>query len=174
MKKFSLSALLLLTSCSSGGTPLTAMDRSLDLPKFMGRWYVIANIPTYFEKGAHNATETYTWNHEENRIDIDFSFNKDSLDGPVKKIPQTGWVYNETTKAEWRVQPLWPLKLAYLVLDVAPDYSDTIIGVPSRNYVWIMARESSLKPARYKALVKKVKELGYDTSLLQLIPHNPK
>jgi apolipoprotein D and lipocalin family protein len=165
---------LLLTACSSGGTPLTAMDRTLDLPKFMGRWYVIANIPTYFEKGAHNAVEIYTWNHEKNRIDIDFTFNHGSLDGPVKKIPQKGWVYNESTKAEWRVQPLWPFKLAYLVLDVAPDYSDTIIGVPSRKYVWIMAREPSLKPERYAELVNKVKELGYDPALLQLIPHNPK
>ncbi|HSN72991.1 MAG TPA: lipocalin family protein, partial [Steroidobacteraceae bacterium] len=32
----------------------------VDLERFMGRWYVIANIPTFIEKGAHNATETYT------------------------------------------------------------------------------------------------------------------
>jgi lipocalin len=37
-----------------------------------------------------------------------------------------------------------------------------------------MAREPSLKPERYAELVNKVKELGYDPALLQLIPHNPK
>ena len=31
----------------------------VDLPRFMGDWYVIANIPTFIEKGAHNAMESY-------------------------------------------------------------------------------------------------------------------
>jgi hypothetical protein len=61
-----------------------------------------------FEKGAYNATETYTWNEEAQRIDIDFHFNKDSFDGPQKSIPQKAFVYNENTKAEWRVQSIWP------------------------------------------------------------------
>ena len=29
----------------------------VDLDRFMGDWYVIANIPTFLEKGAHNAVE---------------------------------------------------------------------------------------------------------------------
>ena len=31
----------------------------VDLERFMGDWYVIANIPTFVEKGAHNAVESY-------------------------------------------------------------------------------------------------------------------
>ncbi len=158
------------TACASSGPPLTAMEREVDLPRFMGQWYVIANIPTVFESGAHNAIETYTWNSEEKRIDIDFRFQKDSFTGPTKKIPQKGWIYNEQTKAEWRVQPLWPFKLAYLILDVAPDYSDTIIGVPSRKYVWIMARTPKISDKRYQELVGKVVELGYDRAKLQIVP----
>jgi apolipoprotein D and lipocalin family protein len=36
------------------------MERSMELSKFMGSWYVIANIPTPFEKNAYNAMETYS------------------------------------------------------------------------------------------------------------------
>jgi apolipoprotein D and lipocalin family protein len=164
---------LFLSACSSSGTPLTAMPQEVDIPRFMGPWYVIANIPTIFESGAHNALEIYTWNEEEKRIDIDFRFNKDALDGPIKKLPQKGWIYNETTKSEWRVQPLWPFKLAYLILDVAPDYSDTIIGVPSRKYVWIMARTPTISAKRMKELTEKVQSFGYDPAKLQTIPHSP-
>ena len=39
---------------------LQAMERSMELSKFMGSWYVIANIPTPFEKNAYNAMETYS------------------------------------------------------------------------------------------------------------------
>jgi lipocalin len=32
----------------------------VDIQRFMGDWYVIANIPTWIEKGAHNAVESYS------------------------------------------------------------------------------------------------------------------
>ena len=155
------------------------MDKSLppqptvphvEIPKFMGRWYVIANIPTPFEKGAHNAIETYVWNEAKDRIDIDFRYNKDSFDGAEKKYPQKGFIYNQATKSEWRVQPFWPLKFAYLIVHLADDYSDTIIGVPDRGYVWIMAREPKISDARYAELVEKVRSFGYDIGKLQKVP----
>jgi apolipoprotein D and lipocalin family protein len=123
-----------------------------------------------FEKGAYNATETYTWNQEKNRVDIDFRYNKNAFDGPEKKIPQKGFVYNQTTKAEWRVQPIWPLKFAYLIIDLAKDYSDTVVGVPNRQYVWIMARQKTMTDVRYNELVKKLESLGYDIAKLQKVP----
>ena len=36
----------------------------VDLDRFMGDWYVIANIPTFLEKGAHNAVERYDLNDD--------------------------------------------------------------------------------------------------------------
>ncbi len=148
----------------------------VELQKFMGRWYVIASIPTSFEEGAVNAVETYTWNEEKERIDIDFRFHKDRADGPEKVIPQKGFIYNKDTNAEWRIQPFWPLKFAYLIVDLADDYSDTIIGVPNRKYVWIMARSPKIADARYAALVEKVRVLGYDLTQLKKVPQtaNPK
>ena len=142
----------------------------VEIPKFMGRWYVIANIPTAFEKGAYNAIETYAWNQAEERIDVDFRYNKDSFDGVEKKYPQKAFIYNQDTKSEWRVQPFWPLKFAYLIVHLADDYSDTIIGVPDRGHVWIMAREPKISEARYAELVEKVRSFGYDISKLQKVP----
>jgi apolipoprotein D and lipocalin family protein len=173
MKKLiNLSLLCLLSSCSS--LPELKTVEKIEIPKFMGSWYVIANIPTFVEKGAHNALETYTWNEKENRIDVDFSFNKDSLDGEKKNYPQKAFIHNTKTNAEWRIQFIWPLRFAYLIVDVAPDYSWTIIGVPDRDYVWIMARTPTLSQETYDMIVAKVKENHFDISKLQKIPHNPK
>ncbi len=152
--------------------PEQTITTKVEIPKFMGRWYVIASIPTMFETDAFNATETYTWNAAKDRIDIDFRFNKDSATGPVKKIPQKAFIYNKDTNAEWRVQPIWPLKFAYLIIDLAPDYSYTIIGVPNRNHVWLMAREPQISEVLYQQLVKKMDTLGYDTSKLQKVPQS--
>lgn len=144
----------------------------VDIQKFMGSWYVIANIPTFVEKGATNAVEAYTWNEKEKRIDIDFHYNKDHPGGELKSYPQKAWIYDTRTNAEWRVQPWWPLKFAYLIIDLAPDYSYTVIGVPSRNYVWIMAREKQLPPGKLEEILKNIEKMGYEVSKIQKVPQS--
>jgi apolipoprotein D and lipocalin family protein len=167
--------LLILQGCTSMSKNLPPQPTvaRVEIPRFMGKWYVIACIPTFLEKGAFNATEAYAWNEEKDRIDVDFSYNKDGFEGPEKHVAQKAFIYNKETNAEWRDQPIWPLKFAYLIVDLASDYSDTIVGVPNREHVWIMAREPQLREARYEELVKKVKSLGYDVSQLQKVPQNP-
>ena len=55
----------------------------VDLDRFMGRWYVLANIPTRIERGAHNAVESYEL-QDDGTIRTTFTFRKDSFDAPEK------------------------------------------------------------------------------------------
>ena len=64
----------------------------VDLEKFMGDWYVIANIPTFIEKGAVNAIESYKLDSK-GRVKTTFTFRKDNVDGPQKKYSPTGFIY---------------------------------------------------------------------------------
>ena len=154
---------------SAADNPQKLVDY-VDLQRFMGDWYVIANIPTPFEKGAVNAIENYTWNPEKEIVEVSFDYRAGSPEGKAKHMTQKGFIYNKETNAEWRVQPLWPLKLAYLIIDLADDYSYTVIGVPSRNYLWIMAREASLSDEVYQTILDKVVEQGYDLAKIQKVP----
>ena len=150
--------------------PALETVKQVEIPRFMGSWYVIANIPTSFEKGATNAIEKYTWNEKKDRIDIDFTFHKDSPSGELRSIPQKGFIYNSTTNAEWRVQPFWPLRLAYLILELDSEYQYTVIGVPSRKYVWIMARTPQLNKETYDLLVERLKTIHlYSVDELQTV-----
>jgi len=51
----------------------------VDIDKFMGDWYVIANIPTFIEKEASNAIESYKLDKEGN-IATTFTFFKNSTE----------------------------------------------------------------------------------------------
>lgn len=171
----SLVGLLGLFGCASPSAvekkfgPLQTVQR-VELNRFMGDWYVIANIPTFVEQGAHNAIERYTWNDKAQRIDVLFRFRKDRFDGPCKEMTQKGFVVNHTTNAQWRVQPFWPLKLPYLIIDLAEDYSYTVIGVPDRAHVWIMARTPTMAPALLERLTARLAAVGYDIDKLQRVP----
>ena len=140
----------------------------VDLQKFMGDWYVIANIPTFIEKGAVNAIESYRLDSK-GRIKTTFTFRKDSVSGPEKKYNPTGFIYNRKTNAEWRMQFLWPFRSPFLIIDLDDDYSYTVIGIPSRKYVWIMAREHKMSEELYNKIISNLEKVDYDITQIKRI-----
>ena len=161
---------ILASSCST--TSYYNTVEKVDLPKFMGNWYVLAGRFTFLENDVHNAIEKYSWNEKENRIEVDFTYNKGSLNGEKKSLPQKAWVENTTTNAHWKVSPLWPFKFDYLIIDLAADYSWTAIGVPSQKYLWIMARSPKNSDATIREAVKRLQARSYNSDDLVLVPHN--
>lgn len=141
----------------------------VDLERFMGDWYVIANIPTFIEKGATNAIESYKLK-DDGIIETTFTFFLDSPQGKKKVYNPKGFVYNSQTNAEWRMQFIWPFKSPFLIIDLDEKYSYTVIGVPSKKYVWIMAREPILNENIYKIIVKKLSKIGYNISKIRKVP----
>jgi len=143
---------------------------SVDIPQYMGTWYVWAGRTTFFERDAYSPAEHYSWNESQNRIDVDFTFHKGGFEGPIKRIPQKAWVKDKVTHARWKVQPFWPLKFDYLILDLDPKYQWTAVGVPSGSYLWIMGRSPQANAKQIEAVIKRVKELGYPVDDIVRMP----
>lgn len=163
-----LGAAMLTAACVSTDAEMQTVDH-VDLERFMGPWYVIANIPTFLEKGAHNAVETYTLN-DDGSIATHFSFRKGAFDGKVKEYHPTGFVLDNSSNARWGMRFVWPVKADYRIVYLDADYSQTVIGRQQRDFVWIMARTPQIPEADFERLVALIGELGYDTALLQRVP----
>ena len=161
--------LMMSLGCSKADKYKRTVD-SVDMDRFMAKWYVIAGRLTSFEDGAHNAVETYTWNSEKKRIDVDFKMRINSFDGEEKSIPQKAWIHNTTTNAHWKISPFWPLKLNYLIVDLADDYSWTVVGVPSQRWVWIMAKDWNMNDEKLEMIIKRVTDKGYSVANVQRVP----
>ncbi len=160
--------------CTSTGTPpLEAMDREVDLERFMGDWYVIGfipiDLPFFSEEGAHNGVENYRLT-DEGVIETTYTFRDGGFDGPEKRFTPKGWVHDHATNAEWRMQFLWPFEAVYLIVYLDPEYQETIIGVPDRKNVWIMARDPQMSEAEYQRLLSHAASLGYDVAKVKRVP----
>ena len=140
----------------------------VDLKRFMGDWFVIANIPTFIEKNATNAVESYSMG-DNGEVKTNFTFFQNYPHGKKKVYKPTGYIHNTDTNAEWRMQFLWPFKMPFLIIDLDEEYSYTAIGVPSRKHVWIMARESILPDEEYNKIIHKLGLIGYDISKIQKV-----
>lgn len=141
----------------------------VDLEKFMGDWYVIANIPTFIEKDAYNAVENYRL-ADDGTIPTTFTFRKGGFDGPKKTYTPRGFVRDTSTNALWGMQFIWPFKGDYRIIYLDDAYSVTIIGRQKRDYVWLMAREPEIDDRQYDELVEFIGSVGYDTSKINKVP----
>jgi len=154
--------------CASKGSEMKTVDY-VDIERFMGPWYVIANIPTFLEKGAHNAVETYRLN-DDGTIATTFTFRQDGFDGKSKEYNPKGFILDATTNARWGMRFIWPIKADYRIVYLDDDYSMTIIGRQARDFVWLMARTPQIPDDEYARLVTIIGEFGYDTSQIQRVP----
>lgn len=158
-----------LIGCQSGALRLPiALAPKVDVSRFMGDWYVIANIPTFIEKGAHNAVESYR-RDPDGSIATTFTFRAGSFDGEKKRYTPRGFV-KDASGAVWGMRFIWPIKADYRIVHVADDYSQTIVGREARDYVWIMARTPSIPEADYARLVGIIAAQGYDIRKLERVP----
>ncbi len=149
-------------------TPLRPVAR-VDLPRFMGDWRVIANIPYFAEKGCVDSIESYAL-RPDGKIENWFTYRKKSFDAPQKTFRALATVVNKQSNAVWKVKFFGLISADYLVIDLDPNYQWTVIGHPSRNYGWIMAREKTLPAATYEALLDRLAAQGYDPSRFEKVP----
>jgi len=163
-------ALIAITVGCQTMKPIHTVEK-VDLKRFMGDWYVIASIPTFIEKDAFNAIESYRLD-DDGTVAATFRFNKGSLDGPVKEYNPRGFIQDKQSNAVWGMQFIWPFKAEYRIIYLSKDYSQTIIGRTKRDYVWIMARTNTIPNTDYERIVKFLKEQDYDTNNLRVVPHS--
>lgn len=139
---------------------------SVDLNRYIGKWYEIAAIPMFFERNCHgNTTAEYTL----------------LPDGLVKVVNSCDNAKRKRITAEGRAKVMdaksnaklkvtflhlfgwrWFAGGDYWITDLAPDYSYALIGHPSRKYAWILSRTPSLPTETLEALSNKLKAQGYN------------
>lgn len=141
----------------------------VDLQRFMGDWYVIANIPTFVEAGAHNAVEIYRLD-DDGSIDTTFTFREGGFEGELKRYNPRGFVRDTDSNAVWEMQFIWPFRAEYRIIYLSADYAHTIIGRSKRDYVWIMARTPEIAEADFSDMLAFLAEQGYDISLIERVP----
>ena len=161
---------LLAAGCASAPArpPVPTVPR-VDLPRFMGDWYVIAHLPTFIERQAYDAVESYAL-APDGTIATTFTFRAGAHDGPAKRYTPTGFVRDTVNNSTWGMQFLWPIKAEFLISYLDAGYTQTVIARNARDYVWIMARQPTIPEAEYRRILEFLAAQGYDTTRIEKVP----
>jgi len=137
---------------------------SVDLQKYLGRWYEIAAFPQRFQKGCHCSAAEYSL--EKDFIRVVNTCRKDSPEGKLKTARGKAFLVEGSNNSKLRVQFFWPFRGDYWIIDLAEDYSYAVVGEPDRNYLWILCRTPQMDEGLYQEIVKRCTDKGFDVSKL--------
>ena len=158
--------LLSMWGCASSKGDLPVV-RSVDLHKYLGPWYEIMRLPNSFESGLTCVMARYSLKANGD-IKVENSGHKTDDIATVKTATGTAWVPNPEEPAKLKVRFFWPFSGNYWIIALDPDYRYAMVGDPSRDYLWILAREKTLPEATLKNLLAQAQAQGFDTARLML------
>jgi apolipoprotein D and lipocalin family protein len=97
-------AIVLVAICAGAraASPLP-LAPDVDLDAMYGRWYIVAAIPNWFEKGMVAPYDVYS-KRADGDIREDFYVRRGGFDAPLKHFEVHDWVRPGTHNAHWRVQ----------------------------------------------------------------------
>lgn len=167
-------ALLLVAAtlaCQTTSTqPLHVVDE-IELERYLGRWYEIASLPQRFQEGCVATTANYT-RLDATRIRVENECRDETFDGELRRAEGLAWVVDpDQSLAKLKVQFFWPFSGDYWVIELDPEYRYAVVGHPSRDYLWILARTPTMDEALYERILKRSVAQGYDLGALRRTPH---
>ncbi len=161
-------AVLLLAACTSvpdGVEPV----RGFDLERYLGRWHEIARLDHSFERGLSRVTADYS-RRDDGGVRV-LNRGYDAAKGAWKEAEGRAYPIGETEVASLKVSFFGPFYGGYHVIALDADYRWALVAGPSRDYLWILAREPQLDPAIYARLVAQAAADGFPVDRLIRVDH---
>lgn len=150
--------LVFIVGCSSKHPDLKTVAK-VDIQKYKGTWYEIARFEHYFEKGCKNVTATYNLKKDG---DIKVT-NRCTMIEDDEQKEATGVAYAvDDTNSKLKVSFFRPFYGDYYIIDLADDYSYALVGSPSRELLWILARTKFIDDDTKQKILAQLPSLGFD------------
>ena len=164
MKHFLASICVLLVGCGGSHPPLDTVD-TVDLDRYMGTWYEIMRLPNSFQSDCWNSTAEYEIIDSET-VRVINRCREDSVRGEESSVTGKAWVVEGSNNSKLKVSFFWPFKGDYWILELDENYQWVAVGAPSREYLWIMARQPRWDAVPLEDLKRRLAAKGFDVSKL--------
>ena len=173
-QRLCLVSLFLGLSSAVADTPAAPLQSiaSLDVPRYMGRWYEIAKLPNWFQRKCVADTSATYRLLADGRVEVLNQCRKDSgeMDQATGVARQIGPA--NSPRLQVRFAPGWLSALPfvwgdYWVIDLDDAYELVAVSEPKRQYLWILSRTPRVDEARYSALLERLRGMGLEVGRLE-------
>lgn len=149
-------------------TPVASVPQ-VDLTRYLGKWFEIANFPMFFQRKCTGNTTADYGLEPDGRVSV--TNRCQTADGPTQALGKAT-VVEGTGNAQLKVSFFWPFRADYWVIGLDPDYRWAVVGNPNRNYLWVLSRTPVLAPELLERALQSAKAQGFDLSQLRYTVQN--
>ena len=153
---------------ASASEPLATVG-TVDLTRYAGQWFEVAKYPNRFQRQCiADTTATYRL-RDDGHVGV---VNRcrtvaglDEANGIARRLDgRTDRFEVSFLPAALRWLPIgWG---NYWIIELAPDYRYAVVGEPSREYLWVLARTRTLSAEDRRAIEARLPAHGYDPKRL--------
>lgn len=145
---------------------------SVNIERYAGRWYEIAKYPNKFQKSCvGNTTADYRLKSN-GRIEVTNRCLK--KDGKINRAVGEAKIVDKGTNAKLKVR-FAPGFLSFLgfvwgdywIIELADDYSYSVVAEPGRDYFWILSRKPEMDEKTYQAILTRAEAMGFKPSRVE-------
>ena len=169
-------AAMSLAGCAGGpvGNPtVPAPLKSVELSRYLGRYYEMARYEQGFERGCEGVTAEYA-TLPDGLVSVVNTCHKGEPGGPVSVTRGRAKPVGDPQGAKFKVSFFGPFFVGdYWVLDHGDNYEWSIVGEGSGRYLWLLTRDATPSEAEKSAILARAKALGYDTGMLRFTKQPP-
>jgi len=163
-------ALLLAGGCTGipkGVTPVSGFD----LERYLGRWYEIARLDHSFERGLTRVTADYSRRPKGGVQVVNRGY--DAAKDEWREARGVAHFVGQPEVGHLKVSFFRPFYGGYVIAELDADhYQYALVCGPTREYLWLLAREPVLDEAVRERLLARAAELGFATDQLLFITHD--
>lgn len=141
--------------CSTQYPALKTVQK-IDLNSYLGTWYEIARYEHFFEKGCSDVKATYSLK-ENGDINV---LNECIKEGELSQAKGVAYATDESN-SKLKVSFFRPFYGNYWILMIGESYEYALIGDPSREYLWILARKNTISEELRNTILMRLPEFGY-------------
>lgn len=162
-------AVILLSACTgtpSGVEPVTGFDAE----RYTGLWYEIYRLDHRFERGLTQVTAEYQLRDDGKVSVINRGFDTSDCEG--SEIEGSARFLSDANTGSLAVSFFFGISGGYHVIALDhEDYGYAMVSGPTRDYLWILAREPELDAAIVERLIEQAAALDFPTDDLIRVGH---
>ena len=163
----------LMTGCSSDLRAPMSTVSNFEVERYLGKWHQVAAVPAWFQSDCVTDTAADYAMGEDGLIEVvnscetdDGSRRRAEARARFLKSPSDGRL--EVTFVEVAGIWVWPAAGDYWIIGLDPEYRWAVVGQPSREFAWILARSRSLDTQTLRDIHHILEREAYDTCELFL------
>ncbi|MBD3634915.1 MAG: lipocalin family protein [Methylophaga sp.] len=130
--------LLFISACTTVPEGIKPVQ-SFEVEAYLGKWYEIARLDHGFERGLSQVTAEYSLRDDGGIRVINRGYS--AADEKWEQAEGKAYFVEDKNTAHLKVSFFGPFYGSYIVFELDPQYQYAFISGPSRDYLWLLARQ---------------------------------